>query len=158
MVCTAAVRLQGQHPACRASTRSPPGIGWFAVNSVSGALALNTLTGLPKWLCLVIVVAAQIVIAFFGHNFVQAFERYRLPLLAVSFVLGAVYRRGQVRTLGRDGRAAVASAASCSRSARRSGTPPAGTRTPRDYTRYLRPDATGGRSASGRASACSCPA
>ena len=24
------------------------GIGWFAVNSVSGALALNTLTGLPK--------------------------------------------------------------------------------------------------------------
>ena len=28
------------------------GIGWFAVNSVSGALALNTLTSLPKLLCL----------------------------------------------------------------------------------------------------------
>src|SRR3954452_19115406 len=25
------------------------GIGWFAVNSVSGALALNALTSLPKW-------------------------------------------------------------------------------------------------------------
>ena len=32
------------------------GIGWFAVNSVSGTFALNTLTHLPKWLCLVIIV------------------------------------------------------------------------------------------------------
>src|SRR3954469_8322944 len=36
------------------------GIGWFAVNSVSGALALNTLTSLPKVLCLVIIVAVQL--------------------------------------------------------------------------------------------------
>ena len=34
------------------------GIGWFAVNSVSGALALNSLTGMPSWLCLLIVVVA----------------------------------------------------------------------------------------------------
>src|SRR3954454_18730253 len=44
------------------------GVGWFAVNSVSGALALNSLTSMPKWLCLVIVVVAQVGIAFFGHN------------------------------------------------------------------------------------------
>src|SRR6266542_4337414 len=44
------------------------GIGWFAVNSVSGAFALATLTDLPKTLCLLIIVAAQVVIAFFGHN------------------------------------------------------------------------------------------
>jgi len=31
------------------------GIGWFAVNSVSGALALNALTGVPGWVCLVFV-------------------------------------------------------------------------------------------------------
>ena len=36
------------------------GIGWFAVNSVSGALALNTLTDLPKMLCLIVIVAVQI--------------------------------------------------------------------------------------------------
>src|SRR3954465_4148433 len=36
------------------------GIGWFAVNSVSGAFALSSLTSLPKWLCLLIVVVAQI--------------------------------------------------------------------------------------------------
>ena len=34
------------------------GIGWFAVNSISGALALHALvSGLPKWLCLVVIVA-----------------------------------------------------------------------------------------------------
>src|SRR3954465_5679235 len=32
------------------------GIGWFAVNSVSGALALNSLTSVPAWLCLLVVV------------------------------------------------------------------------------------------------------
>jgi len=66
------------------------GIGWFAVNSVSGALALNSLTSMPAWLCLLIVVVAQIVIAYFGHNLVQAFERYAAPLLALIFVIACV--------------------------------------------------------------------
>ena len=34
------------------------GVGWFAVNSVSGAFALNALTHLPKAACLVIIVIA----------------------------------------------------------------------------------------------------
>src|SRR5690348_7267287 len=63
------------------------GIGWFAVNSVSGTFALNTLTHLPKPLCLLIVVVVQVVIAFFGHNLVQLFERYAFPVLAVIFVI-----------------------------------------------------------------------
>jgi len=67
------------------------GIGWFAVNSVSGTLALNALTSLPKGVCLVIVVLAQIVIAYLGHNFLHAFERIVFPLLAVAFVLGLIY-------------------------------------------------------------------
>lgn len=66
------------------------GIGWFAVNSISGALALNALTTLPTALCLVIVVAAQLVVAFFGHNLVHAFERYAFPVLAMIFVVAAV--------------------------------------------------------------------
>ncbi len=65
-------------------------MGWFAVNSVSGALALNALTHLPKALCLVVIVATQIIIAFFGHNLVHVFERYAFPLLAVVFALTAV--------------------------------------------------------------------
>lgn len=67
------------------------GIGWFAVNSVSGALALHALVGaIPAVLCLVIVVAAELTLAFFGHNLVQAFERYAFPVLAVVFVVASV--------------------------------------------------------------------
>jgi nucleobase:cation symporter-1, NCS1 family len=67
------------------------GVGWFAVNSVSGALALNTLLHLNKYACLVIIVAAQIAIALYGHNLVHLFEKVAFPLLAVAFVLGAIY-------------------------------------------------------------------
>ncbi|MCW2633352.1 MAG: hypothetical protein JWR88_2314 [Pseudonocardia sp.] len=67
------------------------GIGWFAVNSVSGALALSALTGLPGPFCLVLVVLAQVGIAFFGHNLVQLFERVVLPLLAIAFLLATIF-------------------------------------------------------------------
>ncbi|HVV17912.1 MAG TPA: cytosine permease [Pseudonocardiaceae bacterium] len=67
------------------------GIGWFAVNSVSGAFALNALTGMPTLLGLLIVVVAQVVIAFFGHNLVQAFERYAVIFLGVVFVIASVW-------------------------------------------------------------------
>jgi NCS1 nucleoside transporter family len=67
------------------------GIGWFAVNSITGALALHTLIpALPQWLCLVIIVAAQLAVAFYGHNLVQAFERYAGPILAVIFLIGVI--------------------------------------------------------------------
>ena len=66
------------------------GIGWFAVNSVSGALALATLTDLPNVLCLLIVVLVQVAVAFFGHNLVQAFERYAFPILAVIFLITSI--------------------------------------------------------------------
>ena len=66
------------------------GIGWFAVNSISGALALSALTTLPSFVCLVIVVAAQLVVAFFGHNLVHAFERYAFPVLALIFVVASI--------------------------------------------------------------------
>ncbi|GIM90946.1 purine-cytosine permease family protein [Paractinoplanes toevensis] len=66
------------------------GIGWFAVNSVSGALALATLTDLPNVLCLIIVVVLQVAVAFFGHNLVQAFERYAFPVLAVIFLITSI--------------------------------------------------------------------
>jgi NCS1 family nucleobase:cation symporter-1 len=66
------------------------GIGWFAVNSVSGTFALNTLLGWPKIVCLIIIVVAQIVIAFFGHNLVQMFERYAFPVLAIIFVIATI--------------------------------------------------------------------
>jgi NCS1 nucleoside transporter family len=66
------------------------GIGWFAVNSVSGALALSSLTTMPSWVCLLIVVAFQIVIAYLGHNLVQVFERYAAPVLGIIFAIACI--------------------------------------------------------------------
>ncbi|HEX6450391.1 MAG TPA: cytosine permease [Trebonia sp.] len=65
------------------------GIGWFAVNSISGALALNTLTHLPQVFCLLIVVAVQIVVAFLGHNLIHVFERFAFPVLVIIFLIAS---------------------------------------------------------------------
>ena len=67
------------------------GIGWFAVNSVSGALALNALTHMPEVVCLLIVVALQLAVAFLGHNLIHAFERYAFPVLVVIFLIASVW-------------------------------------------------------------------
>jgi nucleobase:cation symporter-1, NCS1 family len=67
------------------------GIGWFAVNSVSGALALNALTHLPEVLSLLIVVALQLAVAFLGHNLIQVFERYAFPVLVIIFLIASVW-------------------------------------------------------------------
>lgn len=61
------------------------GLGWFAVNSVSGAFALSTLTGMPTVLALLIVVIIEVGVAFIGHDLVQVFERY------ASYILGAIF-------------------------------------------------------------------
>ncbi|HWD68646.1 MAG TPA: cytosine permease [Solirubrobacteraceae bacterium] len=66
------------------------GIGWFAVNSVSGALALNALLGVNDWVCLAFVGVAQTMLAFYGHNLIQLFERWMLPLLGVAFAIASV--------------------------------------------------------------------
>jgi NCS1 nucleoside transporter family len=67
------------------------GIGWFAVNSVSGALALNALTHLPEVLCLLIVVALQLAVAFLGYNLIHAFERYAFPILVIIFLIASAW-------------------------------------------------------------------
>ncbi len=66
------------------------GVGWFAVNSVSGAFALNALLGWNSKICLLIIVVAQIAVAFFGHNFVHIFERISFPFLVVVFLIASV--------------------------------------------------------------------
>jgi NCS1 nucleoside transporter family len=66
------------------------GFGWFAVNSVSGALALSALTHMAAPLALLIVVLLQVLVAFFGHNLVHAFEKYALVVLGVVFLMASV--------------------------------------------------------------------
>jgi NCS1 family nucleobase:cation symporter-1 len=67
------------------------GIGWFAVNSVSGAFALNLLVpALPTWLTLIIIVVLEILLAFVGHDLVQLFERYASVVLGVIFLIAVI--------------------------------------------------------------------
>jgi NCS1 nucleoside transporter family len=66
------------------------GVGWFATNSVSGAFALSTLFGIGPLVALIVIVLLQTGFAFFGHNLVQAFERWSFPFLAVIFVAASV--------------------------------------------------------------------
>jgi NCS1 family nucleobase:cation symporter-1 len=66
------------------------GVGWFAVNSVSGAFALNALLSWNTKLCLLIIVVVQLAVAFFGHNLVHAFERLAFPVLVVVFLIASV--------------------------------------------------------------------
>jgi len=71
-------------------------IGWFIVNSVSGAFALQALFGLvkidlPFAAAFLIIVVAQVAIATLGHNFIHVFERLALPLLGVVFALATIF-------------------------------------------------------------------
>ena len=66
------------------------GVGWFAVNSVSGAFALNALLNWNTKVCLLIIVVVQLAVAFFGHNLVHAFERWAFPVLVVIFLVASV--------------------------------------------------------------------
>ena len=66
------------------------GLGWFAVNSVSGAFALATLTGMPIWIALLIIVVLEVALAFVGHDLVQVFERYASIVLGVVFLIATI--------------------------------------------------------------------
>ena len=66
------------------------GVGWFATNSVSGAFALSTLFGFGPLVGLIIIVVLQTAFAFFGHNLVQAFERWSVPARVIVFGAAAV--------------------------------------------------------------------
>jgi NCS1 family nucleobase:cation symporter-1 len=68
--------------------------GWFIVNSVSGAFALQALIPALNntfWLAFLVIVVAQVVIATLGHNLIQVFERWALPLLGVVFAIACVF-------------------------------------------------------------------
>src|SRR5215472_14814950 len=74
-------------------------VGWFIVNSVAGAFALTTLFGprllnwfdMPFWVAFLVIVLAQVVVAFVGHNLVHEFEKYCFPYLMIVFGLATIW-------------------------------------------------------------------
>src|SRR3984893_18199472 len=68
--------------------------GWFIVNSVSGAFALQALfpsTNVPFWSAFLVIVVAQVIIATLGHNLIHVFERWALPLLGTVFIIACFF-------------------------------------------------------------------
>src|SRR5438105_5615772 len=71
--------------------------GWFIVNSVSGTFALITLTSVVNKnavlafpVAFVIIVVAQVIVAFIGHNMIHSFERIIFPYLTIVFGLATI--------------------------------------------------------------------
>ena len=67
------------------------GIGWFAVNTVSGTFALQALVpDMNVYIALAIIIIAQVGVAFVGHNLIQKWERYASYFLAVVWIIVVV--------------------------------------------------------------------
>ncbi|MEY4417787.1 MAG: hypothetical protein RIQ88_225 [Actinomycetota bacterium] len=68
------------------------GIGWFAVNTTSGAFALTSLLSIaginvPVAVSVTIIILVQVIVAFVGHNMIQKFERYAFFYLVIVFAI-----------------------------------------------------------------------
>jgi nucleobase:cation symporter-1, NCS1 family len=63
------------------------GVGWFAINTIFGAYALETLTHLPYFASLALMLLLQIILAVYGYNLIHYFERVSAVLLAAGFAL-----------------------------------------------------------------------
>lgn len=74
-------------------------VGFYAVNSVLGAFALDSLVHIGYLPALALLVIAQTVLAVFGHNMVHRFEQVMAVLLGITFVTIGVYVAGMVDPL-----------------------------------------------------------
>jgi nucleobase:cation symporter-1, NCS1 family len=63
------------------------GVGWFTINTIFGAYALQTIAHLSYGVALAIMLLLQIVLAVYGYNLIGAFERVSAVLLAAGFAL-----------------------------------------------------------------------
>lgn len=64
--------------------------GWYAVNSLLGALALARLLHLPFAASLLLLTLAQVLLGVYGYNLIHRFEAISAAVLAVVFLLMTV--------------------------------------------------------------------
>jgi purine-cytosine permease-like protein len=120
--------------------------GWFVVNSVSGAFALGALgaqigLSLPFWSTFAFIVILQVLVAFFGHNLIHAFERIALIPLGIVFALACVFMLGSsLPHIGGGGGSGNQFAAFIFTTATAFGYAAGWNPYASDYTRYQRPD------------------
>src|SRR3954468_7073614 len=64
------------------------GIGWAAVTIILGSQALHQLVpAVPEWLCSLVLVSLQLVVAIYGYNMIHFMQRILTYVLFVGFVL-----------------------------------------------------------------------
>lgn len=65
--------------------------GWFTVNTILGSFAIQLLIpGLPFLIAALILVIFQTLLVVYGHNLLQAFERYMAGILGILFAVATV--------------------------------------------------------------------
>ena len=65
--------------------------GWFTVNTILGAFAIQLLVpGLPFLVAAAILVVVQTLLVIYGHNLIQEFERYMVLILGLLFAIATV--------------------------------------------------------------------
>ena len=65
--------------------------GWFTVNTILGSFAIQLLLpGLPFLVAAAILVVLQSLLVIYGHNLIQAFERYMALILGLLFAIATV--------------------------------------------------------------------
>jgi NCS1 family nucleobase:cation symporter-1 len=75
--------------------------GWFVVNTILGAFAIQLLIpGLPFIVAAVALVAVQTLLVIYGHNLIQVFERYLAGVLGVLFLVALIVALTQGSTIG----------------------------------------------------------
>lgn len=75
--------------------------GWFTVNTILGAFAVQVLLpGLSFAAAALALVAAQVLLVIYGHNLIAAFERAMAALLGVLFAASTLLLLGHAGALG----------------------------------------------------------
>lgn len=64
--------------------------GWYAVNSIVGALAIVRLTSLPFWISLLLLTVAQMLLGVYGYNLIHRFEAGSAVILGLIFLIMSV--------------------------------------------------------------------
>ena len=65
--------------------------GWFTVNTILGSFAIQLLIpGLPFAVAAAILIVVQTLLVIYGHNLIQAFERYMALILGILFAIATV--------------------------------------------------------------------
>ena len=75
--------------------------GWFTVNTILGSFAIQLLiSGIPFAVAAAILVVVQALLVIYGHNLIQAFERYMALILGVLFAIATVIALTHGSTIG----------------------------------------------------------